>query len=87
MAEAAACALPIVATAGGTIVKNGKTGFLTPPKRPDLLAQKILILTGNSKLRKEFGENGRKHITGHFQLQDYVAGVEEIYLSLIQKSI
>lgn len=83
LAEGAACGLPTVTTAGGTIVKNGQTGFLVQPQNPKAIAEKILTLAKNSKLRKEFGENGRKHITRHFQLQPYVARIENVYLSLL----
>lgn len=84
--EAASCGIPIVSTKNWSqqlIVKNGQTGFLVSPQDPKTIAEKILILATNSKLRKEFGENGRKHIAGNFQLQPYVTRIENVYLSLL----
>jgi len=84
MAEGAACSLPIIATVGNTIVKNGQNGFLVKPQNPKAIAEKILTLATNPKVRKEFGENGRKLITGHFRLQDYVARIENVYFELLR---
>src|SRR3990167_192231 len=84
IAEGAACALPIIATVGNTIVKNGRNGFLVKPQNPKAIAEKILTLAINPKLRKKFGENGRKLITRHFQLQDYVTRIENVYFELLK---
>lgn len=87
LAEAAACGLPIVSTnTGGQryIVKNNKTGFLAPPQNPQFIARKILILAKNPKLRRQFGQNGRKHIIENFSIEKYVGGVESIYLQLLK---
>ena len=83
IAEGAACALPIIATGGNTIVKNGQNGYLVPPQNPKAIAQKILTLAANSKLRKEFAKFGRKYITEHFRLQPYITKIENVYLSLL----
>src|SRR3990167_5793394 len=84
IAEGGACALPIIATVGNTIVKNGRNGFLVKPQNPKAIAEKILTLAINPKLRKKFGENGRKLITRHFQLQDYVTRIENVYFELLK---
>ena len=39
------------------VVDNGKTGFIVPPKDPELLADAIITLLKNDTLRKEMGEN------------------------------
>jgi glycosyltransferase involved in cell wall biosynthesis len=54
--EAMACGLPIVATRVGGIpevIKNDINGYLVEPKRPDEIAEKILILLQNDQLRNE----------------------------------
>jgi len=54
-----ACGVPVVATdVGGNpyLVRDGETGFLVPPKRPDLLAEKIRILE-NRELARRTGKS------------------------------
>lgn len=60
--EAMACARPVVGSdVGGirTTVVNGKTGFLVPPKNPDLLAERLAQLASNQGLCERLGEAGR----------------------------
>lgn len=87
LAEAAASGLPVVATNKGgqsLIVKDNKTGFLVPPQNPQFIAKKVLILAKSPKLRRQFGQNGRKHITKNFSIKKYVGSVEGIYLQLLK---
>lgn len=52
--DAFACRVPVVATNTGgipEIVEDGKTGFLTPVKRPDLMAEKVLCIFSDPDLR------------------------------------
>jgi len=63
--EALAAGLPIVATAVcGTpeLIKDGKNGFLVPPKNSAKLAEKIDKLLNNNKIRALFSKNGIKFI-------------------------
>jgi glycosyltransferase involved in cell wall biosynthesis len=60
--EAFAAAIPIVATSVGAlpeIIREGENGFLVEPKNPEQLAEKILLLLGNSELRNKFSENNK----------------------------
>lgn len=80
--EASACGLPIVATkCGGAeeVVVDGETGFLVPRQNASALAEKMLELWHNPKLRAEMREKGRaravekfsKEATGKIFLQVY----------------
>lgn len=61
--EAMAAGLPIVATQVGglpEIVKQGQNGFLVEAKEPEILAQKILTLLSDEKLRNSMSLNNQK---------------------------
>lgn len=52
---------PVVVTDVGSIpeiVDNNITGFVVPPRDPEKLAEAIIKLLGDKKLRKQMGENG-----------------------------
>ena len=62
-AEAMALGKPIVASRVGGIpemVIDGGTGFLVSPKDPESLAEKIILLLENSKLREKMGKAALK---------------------------
>lgn len=66
--EAMARSLPVVATAVGgvpTIVKDGETGLLVPPRRPDLLAAAIRRLATDGDLRRRCLAGGRRMAQAH----------------------
>lgn len=69
--EAMSCAVPVVSTnAGGpgeTIV-DGETGFLAPPERPDLIAERVLSLLADETLRRDMGNAGRRHVESRFTI-------------------
>ena len=63
LAEAMGCQVPIIATrVGGTpeIVQDGKTGLLVQPDDTRGLANAILKLCGDRKLRLDMGSAGRR---------------------------
>lgn len=54
---------PVVVTDVGSmpeVVDDGVTGFIVPPKNPEALADAIIKLLKDDKLRKEMGENAYK---------------------------
>ncbi|MFC4054090.1 glycosyltransferase [Actinomadura syzygii] len=59
--EAAACGIPVIATAVGGLqqhVQHGRTGILTPPADPDALASALSTLLSNSRTRSNMGTAG-----------------------------
>lgn len=88
--EAMACEVPVVATAvGGTpeLVKDGEVGFLIPPKSPESIAQKVLLLLRDKKLREKLGRNGRRFIMEEgLTWESCAQKFSEIYRSLIERS-
>lgn len=80
--EAMAMKVPVVATnVGGIpeIVEDGKSGFLVPPKDPKALAEKLLVLLKDDKMREEFGIQGRKIVEEKFTLEKHIKEIEKIY--------
>ncbi len=88
--EAASSGLPIVSTnkdGQRLIVKNSKSGFLVPIQNPQKLAEKVVILAKNKKLRENFARSARKHIVRHYSIEKYTTEIEKTYLALLgQKS-
>ncbi len=87
--EAAATALPIVATdVGGNseIVIDGETGFLVPPRNPDALAEAMLRLMNlPPEQRLAMGQAGRSHTMANFDMERIVDRWEQLYLQLLER--
>ncbi|MCK4403348.1 MAG: glycosyltransferase family 4 protein [Dehalococcoidia bacterium] len=83
LVEAQACRKPVVAFNVGPhpeVVTDGETGFLVPFKDADALAEAIIKLLKNDKLRQEMGGNaykaaGEKVILGEYRLEK-LAGLQ-----------
>ena len=79
--EAMAAGLPAVATAVGGIpevVTEGETGYLVPVRRPDLLAQRMVMLAGDGELRRRLGDAARERMKA-FSMERMVASYEDLY--------
>jgi glycosyltransferase involved in cell wall biosynthesis len=69
LAEASACARPVIATAFGgfpEVVRDGETGLLVPPRDPVALAQAITCLIANRETARRMGTAGREYVTEQF---------------------
>ena len=67
--EAMACATPVIGSRVGgikTSVADGKTGFLVPPKNAEALANHLLRLLSDEKLRERMGRASRRRIEEHY---------------------
>ncbi len=74
--------LPIVATrVGGVpeVVDDGVTGFLVPPRDPQALADKLLLLASDPDLRRQMGERGRDRVKRLFESSRIMAQLEDLY--------
>jgi glycosyltransferase involved in cell wall biosynthesis len=83
--EAMSCGLPVVATAisGITdVVDDLKTGLLVPPNSPETLANAIMMLLEDSKLREEIAGNARQHVRHYYDWETITSEIERVYLSL-----
>ncbi|MHB8996109.1 MAG: glycosyltransferase family 4 protein [Armatimonadota bacterium] len=83
--EAAATGLACVGTAvDGAVeaVDDGVTGIMTPPEKPELLAEAVLKLALNPQLRAKMGEAGIEKAS-HFSKENYVRAIDELYERLL----
>ncbi len=80
--EAMACGRPVVGSAVGGIkytVKDGRTGFLVPPKDPDALAERLARLFREPGLLGEFGRRAVRRVRQLFTWERVAARVERLY--------
>ena len=88
--EAMICAKPVIATnVGGNseLVQDGKTGFLVPLNNPVELADRILQIKKDRKLRQKLSWNAYLHATNHFSLGAMVNAHADIYRNVYHKAI
>lgn len=80
--EAMACGVPVVSTdcpsGPGEIITNGKNGILVPLADEKSMAEAILTLLKNEKLRKNFSEEGRKRAED-FRVEKIVKQYEQFF--------
>lgn len=82
IAEAMACARPVVATRVGgipEIVEDGVTGYLVARRQPAEAAAGILRLLADAELRQRMGAGGRRAVESRFDLRANVAQLLELY--------
>jgi glycosyltransferase involved in cell wall biosynthesis len=61
--EAAACGLPVIITENvGAAIRDGQDGFIVPIRDPDALADRLLRLYRDEKLRRDMGESARAFV-------------------------
>jgi len=85
--EAMAAGRPVVATAVGGVpelVEDGTTGILVPPGDRVALAEALLRLANDPKLRQLMGEEGQKRARERFDITLTAREYETLYLRLLQ---
>lgn len=83
--EAMACGLPVVATAISGIpelVESGQTGFLVPPQRPDLLADRLVELAQDPSLRTRLGATGRHKVLAEYDIRHNARRLLDLFVGL-----
>ena len=83
-AEAMACAVPVVATTGGSLPEIvGDAGVQVPVKDADALAAGIASLLDNPSRRSELGAKGRKRILDNFLWSRTASEITRVYRKTI----
>jgi glycosyltransferase involved in cell wall biosynthesis len=85
--EAMACGVPLVATTGGALPEvtgpSGAAALLVPPNEPGALAQAILTVLGDPRLRLRLGAAGRKRTAERFSWPVTARATAEQYYELL----
>lgn len=84
--QAAACGVPIVASAVGgipEIVQDKVNGYLVPPRQPEALGRALLSLLENQSRAREMGKAGRAIVEQGFSIEAMVKGNMELYAAVI----
>ena len=67
------------------VVISDKTGYLVDAFDNETLADRIAKLLKNERLRREFGENGRRHVDPNFRAEKMVADIADVYQMLLAR--
>ena len=86
--EAMSLGNPVVVTdCGGPaeIVTDDQIGFLVPPGDPESLAEKIILLLENKKLREEMGTKAQIWVRKRFSLEENIKNYELLYIDCMKR--
>ncbi len=84
--EAMAAGKPVVATDAGAvpeIIEDGIQGLLVSPGDVQALAEAIIHILTHRDLAVAMGQQGQARVREHFNLQQYVDGVQSVYRDLL----
>lgn len=89
MIEAQAAARPVISTnVGGVadIIRDGVTGYITPPGDVEAFATAMIRLAGDDGLRAALAEAGRRHVQQTYSYQRLVNDMSRYYEELLDKA-
>jgi glycosyltransferase involved in cell wall biosynthesis len=84
--EAMSCGVPVVSTACGgpsTVVQEGKTGRLVPPRNAEKLANASIDLLQDPSLLQSYGQNSRDRIVNQFSEEATIRQFLSVYENLL----
>lgn len=84
--QAMSAGVPVVATAvDGTpeVVRDGETGILVPPGRPEVAAERLLCLAADPESMRRLARNARAGLSGEFHIDGMVRDLDRLYLELL----
>ncbi|MQM39108.1 N-acetyl-alpha-D-glucosaminyl L-malate synthase [wastewater metagenome] len=87
--QAAACGVPVVASAAGGIkeaVMDGESGWLISPGEPGILADRLNGLLSSTRERQEMGGRARDFVVDRFSVERMVAGNRSIYQRIVEET-
>lgn len=87
--EAMACATPVIGAAVGGIkstVQEGITGYLVPPKNPEVLAERLALLHDDPAHARQLGEAGRRRAHKLYTWHSVAETIAAIYEKVVDSS-
>lgn len=88
--EALAAGAPVVATdipGNDEIIVPGVNGWLTPPNRPEAMADKVLDLLQNTERAALFVSNGKQTIEGKFSRKRMLSDLAKLYRWVVSEKV
>ncbi|MFC1502487.1 glycosyltransferase [bacterium] len=86
--EAAACQLPVIASdIGGLpeVINHDKTGFLVPPRNPQSIADRVIQLITDTKLRQRMGKDARRRVREDYDWSQNSRQMEKLYQTVLKR--
>jgi D-inositol-3-phosphate glycosyltransferase len=87
--EAMACATPVVGSEVGgikTSVADGASGFLVPPKRAEVLADRLLRLLSDGELRDRMGRAARRRVEERYTWERVTALAAAAFSKVVRET-
>jgi glycosyltransferase involved in cell wall biosynthesis len=85
--QSMACGTPVVSTYSGSIpeyVIDGKTGILVPENDVPALAEAIIRLLTDERLRRQLAHNAREYALQYYDARRNIQKVEEVLLTTVR---
>ncbi len=84
--EGMACGLPIICTENsGSVVRDGKDGFIIPIKDKKAIKEKILYFYTHPQKMREMGRNAFELVTKRYKVEDFSQRIYEAVLDILKK--
>ena len=80
--EAMACGKPVAVSTGSgvhEVLTDGQTALLFPPRRPDLLADRVAVLMDNPSLAENIADSGRRLVAKTLTWRNYAAAMVDVF--------
>lgn len=84
--EAMASSKPVISTDTGGVtelIRDQDTGFLVKPRDVNAMAEKLVVLLRDSRLRQIIGQKAKDSLGSDFSVDNTLNNTQELYVSLI----
>ena len=88
--EAMACGTPVIASDVGGLkysVEDGETGFLVPPRAPQLLGHRLAEFYSRPRLVRRMRRNAVRRVNALFTWEKVARDIEAVYSAVLDRTI